>query len=138
MLALEVLALFFYFSLGIPTEAVVKKYLIKCCYVITSCIKELLRKNLIIVIRNGKIVWKHGPYCCYFHLNLKYLGWPYREFIKTAEDGWFCGKLLNENDFEAVLATFCCYDYGRSLQIKRSFRRSLQIKNVVTNVPRAL
>ena len=27
-----------------------------------------------IVIRNGKIVWKHGPYCWYFPLNLKYLG----------------------------------------------------------------
>ena len=24
----------------------------------------------------------------------------------------FCESLLNENDFEAVLATFCCYDYG--------------------------
>ena len=32
--------------------------------------------------------------------------WPYREYIKTAKNGGF------ENDFEAVLVTFCCYDYG--------------------------
>ena len=25
--------------------------------------------------------------------------------------GGFCGELLNENDFEAILATFCCYHY---------------------------
>ena len=45
-------------------------------------------------------------------MNLKHLGWPYREYIKTAENGDFCGELLIENDFEAVLATFCCYVYG--------------------------
>ena len=55
----------------------------KCSYITFS-----------IVIRNGRIVWKHGPHCWYFHLNLKYLGWPYRTYIKT------------------VLATFCCYDHG--------------------------
>ena len=25
---------------------------------------------------------------------------------------WLCEELLSENDFEAVLATFCCFDYG--------------------------
>ena len=65
-----------------------------------------------IVIRNGKIIWKHGPLCWYFHLNLKYLGWPYRAYIKTAKNGDFCEELLSENDFETVLATFCCYDHG--------------------------
>ena len=39
----------------------------------------------LIVIRNWKIVWKHGPYCWYFHLNLKYLAWPYREWSKQRE-----------------------------------------------------
>ena len=24
----------------------------------------------------------------------------------------FCEELLTENDFEAVLVNFCCYDYG--------------------------
>ena len=50
-------------------------------------------------IKNGNIIWKHGPY-------LKYLGWPYREYIKTAKNGGFSGKLLSENDFEVILATF--------------------------------
>ena len=64
-----------------------------------------------IFIRNGKIVWKHGPYCWYFCLNLKYLGLPYRELIKTAKNGGFCEEWLIENDFGDVLATFCCCDY---------------------------
>ena len=71
---------------------------------------KLLFKN--IVITNGKIVWEHGPYCWHFCFNLKYLGWPYRAYIKTAKNGDFCEELLNENDFEAVWATFCCYDHG--------------------------
>ena len=65
-----------------------------------------------IVVRNGKIFSKNRPYCWYFCLNLKYLGWPYTEYIKTAKNGGFCEELLSENNFEAVLATFCCYDYG--------------------------
>ena len=28
------------------------------------------------------------------------------------KNGSFCEKLLSENDFEAVLVNFCCYDYG--------------------------
>ena len=67
-----------------------------------------------IVIRNGKTVWEHGPYCWYFPLKLTYLGWPYREYIITAQNGGFCEDLLSENDFEAVLATFCCYNYCAS------------------------
>ena len=43
---------------------------------------------------------------------MKYLGWPYREYIKTAKNDGFCKELISENDFEIVLATFCCYDYG--------------------------
>ena len=33
----------------------------------------------------------------------------YKEYIKTAKNGGFCEELLSENDFGAVLATFCCY-----------------------------
>ena len=44
---------------------------------------------------------------------MKYLWWPYRVYIKTAENVGFCEGLLNENDFEFVLATFC-YDYSAS------------------------
>ena len=67
---------------------------------------------LTIVIRNGKLIWKHRPHCWYFRLNLKYLGWPYREYSKTATNGSFWEELVSENDFEAVLATFCCYGYA--------------------------
>ena len=65
-----------------------------------------------IVIRNGKIVWKDGPYCWYFSLNLKYLGWLYSAYIKAAKNGNFCQELLSKNDYEAILVTFCCYDHG--------------------------
>ena len=71
-----------------------------------------LFSSCFIVIKNGKIVWKHGPYCLYFCLNLKYLWWPYRGYIETAKNSDFCERLLYENDFEAVLAAFCCYDHG--------------------------
>ena len=37
---------------------------------------------------------------------------PYRKYIKTAKNGGFCEELLSENDFEAVLVSFCCYEYG--------------------------
>ena len=44
--------------------------------------------------------------------NLKYLGWPYRTYIKTAKNGDLYEELLSENDLEDVLVTFCCYDHG--------------------------
>ena len=78
----------------------------------TLSIKWNQQLSRYIVIRNGKIVWKHGPYYWYFRLNLKYLGWPYREFIKTVKKWWLCEELLSETDFEANLTTFCCYSYG--------------------------
>ena len=65
-----------------------------------------------IAIGNGKIVWRHGLYRWYFRRNLKYLKWPYRSYIKTVKNGDFWEELLSENDFEAVLANFCCYDHG--------------------------
>ena len=86
-----------------------------------------------IVIRNGKIVRKHGPYCWYFRLNLKYLGWPHRAYIKTAKNGNFSEELLSENDFEmfsplSVVMTMVS-------RLLRQFRRSLQIKKCITNAP---
>ena len=68
--------------------------------------------SVVYAIRNGKIVWNQGPYCWYFRVDVKHLQWPYREYIKTAKNGGFCEELHSENDFEAVLAAFCCYDYG--------------------------
>ena len=40
------------------------------------------------------------------------VGRSYRAYIKTAKNGDFWEELLSENDFGAVLATFCCYDHG--------------------------
>ena len=31
---------------------------------------------------------------------------------KKQKNGSFCEEFISENDFEAVLATFCCYEYG--------------------------
>ena len=84
----------------------------------TSVLKKHFRRfrpkiiTYSILIRNGKIVSKHGPYCWYFRLNVKYLGWPYKEYIKTAKNNGFREELLSEFDFEAVWATFCFYEYG--------------------------
>ena len=78
-----------------------------------------------IVIRNGKIVWKLGPYCWYFPLNLTYLGWPYRAYTKTGKNGNICEELLSKNDFEAVLATSCCYDHD--------FKASEAVQKIATD-----
>ena len=48
----------------------------------------------------------------YFHVNLKYLGCPYKEYTKTPKNDNFPVELLSENYFEAVLATICFYEYG--------------------------
>ena len=70
-----------------------------------------------------------GHICWYFRLNLKYLGWPYKEYIKTAKNGSFCEELLSENDFEAVLANFCCYDYGANTSeaVQKISTRTLEL-----------
>ena len=50
--------------------------------------------DLSIVIRNGKIVWKHGTYSLFFRSNLEYPGWPYREYIRKAKNSGFCENCL--------------------------------------------
>ena len=47
-----------------------------------------------------------------FSLELKISGLAVQGIHQNSEKWWFCEELLSENDFEAVLATFCCYDYG--------------------------
>ena len=103
-----------------------------------------------IVIRDGKIARKHGPYFWCFFLDFKYLGWSYRENIKTAKNDGFCEGLLSENDFETISATSYCYKYVANASeavlafsifttmmptLLRQFRRSLQIKNIITKIP---
>ena len=47
-----------------------------------------------------------------FSLKLELSGVAVQRIHENSEKWWLCGELLSENDFEAVLATFCCYDYG--------------------------
>ena len=73
---------------------------------------NMQRVMQIIVIRYGMTVWKRSPNCWCFLLNLEYPGLPYRAYIKTAKNDNFCEELLSENNIDAVLATFCCFDHG--------------------------
>ena len=87
-------------------------------------------------MRNGKIVWKHGLYCWYFHLNLTLLRWPYRTYIKTLKNGDFCEELRSENDFATVLATFCCYDHGANTS--ETVQKIPTDQKGITNAPQVL
>ena len=41
---------------------------------------------------------------------------------QTAKNGGFFEELLSENDLEAVLVNFCCYDYIIVPMLLRQFR----------------
>ena len=45
--------------------------------------------------------------------------------MKIAKNGCFCEELPIEDDFEAVLVNFCCYEYGANMLL-RQFRRLAQ------------
>ena len=64
-----------------------------------------------------------------FWLELKYLEWLYREYIKTAKNGSFCEELLGESDFKAFLANFCCYGYGANASeaVQKISTRTLEL-----------
>ena len=47
-----------------------------------------------------------------FSLEPEIFGVAVQRIHQTAKNGTFCEELLSENDFEAVLVNFCCYDYG--------------------------
>ena len=47
-----------------------------------------------------------------FSLELEISGVAIQRIHQNSEKWWLCEELLGENDFEAVLATFCCHDYG--------------------------
>ena len=57
------------------------------------------------------MVRKHGPYCWYFRLNMKYLG-----YNKTAKYGAFCEELLSENDFEVLSVVYYCANDSEAVQ----------------------
>ena len=66
---------------------------------------NFLRKITLIVIRNRKI-WKHGPYYWHFRLNLKYLGWPYKEYIKNSEKCWLSWEIAQWKWFWGCFSHF--------------------------------
>ena len=47
-----------------------------------------------------------------FSLELEIFRVAVQRIHQTAKNDTFCGELLSENDFEAVLVNFCCYDSG--------------------------
>ena len=41
-----------------------------------------------------------------------YFNFSIKKILRNSKNGGFCEELLSENDFEAVLVNFCCYEYG--------------------------
>ena len=41
-----------------------------------------------------------------------YLNFSIQKIHQNSKNGGFCEELLSENDFEAVLVNFYCYEYG--------------------------
>ena len=57
------------------------------------------------------MIWKHGLSLVIFSLEFEIFGVTI-QCIKTAKNGSFCDELLSENDSDAVLVNFYCYNYG--------------------------
>ena len=140
--AISILALNFYLKNYFLLESIIQK---KAIYTITfylqfSCVAGYLKRsndtpkvnihkyinyNIIeiyiyrlsttIAIKNGNIVWKHGSHCWYSYLNLKFLRWPYREYIKIVKMAACSEDFLCWDDFDTVLAIFCSYRYGANI-----------------------
>ena len=72
-----------------------------------------------------------------FSLELEISGVAVQRIHQNNGKWWLCEELLNENDFEAVLATFCCFVMTMEPTLLRQFLRSLQIKKI-TNALRVL
>ena len=45
-----------------------------------------------------------------------YLNISIQKIHQNSKNGDFCEELLSENDFEAVLVNFCCYEYGANAE----------------------
>ena len=101
-----------------------------------TCLEITTYAKTIVIIRNGKIVWEHGPFCWYFRFNLKYLGWPYKEYIKTVKNGGFVGNCSVKMTLRLFLPLSVVMTMVSTLL--RQFRRSLQIKKIITNALRVL
>lgn len=61
------------------------------------------------VMRNGSLVRRQGPYWWYFFLNLKFLWWLPKEYIKIAKTAACSEDFLCRDDFDRVLPVFRSY-----------------------------
>ena len=52
---------------------------------------------------------------------------------KQQEIAAFSEEILSENDFEAVLPFFCCYDYGAN--VSEAIEKIATDQTIITNVP---
>ena len=75
---------------------------------------QKLSKNLNIYLRNCQT--EAGIFLATKHeketMACSYLNFSIQEIHQNSKNGGFCEELLSENDFEAVLVNFCCYEYG--------------------------
>ena len=55
---------------------------------------------------------------------------------QNSQNGDFCEELLSENNFEAVLTNFCCYDYDAN--VSEVVQKITAYKKKITNAPRVL
>ena len=53
-----------------------------------------------------------GAVLLIFSLEVEISELAVQKMHQNSEKWWLFEELLSENDFEAVLATFCCYDQG--------------------------
>ena len=98
---------------------------------IVSMLDKMLDKLAsTIVIRKAKIVWKHGPYCLYFGLNVKCLGWPYGNTSKQRK--W----LLAVRIFLVEMTLMLLQSFSVLMKmLLRQLKRSLRMKTIMTNAP---
>ena len=64
-----------------------------------------------------------------FLLKFEIFGVAVHKIHQNSKNGDFCEELLSENDFEAVLVNFCCYDYGANASetVQKISTRTLEL-----------
>ena len=50
-----------------------------------------------------------------FSFELEISGVAVQKIHQNSENWWLLGGIASENDFETVLAIFCCFDYGANV-----------------------
>ena len=71
-----------------------------------------MKKSLLRIHKKRKNTLDARAVLLIFSLELKISRVMVQSIHQNSENVDFCDELLSENDFETVLATFCCYDHG--------------------------